>query len=168
MDAIGPMPYTAVNGMLDADFQAGSLNYWKSSFLSTLSDDAIDALVACYETVPSPMAGIVIEHFHGAVTRVGVSDTAFPHRAEGYNLVFTTQWANPADTDRCIEWTRRSFAAMSRFSGPGRYVNYLPDDEPADAAMAQAYGPNYPRLRELKARFDPTNLFHMNQNIKPI
>lgn len=163
MDMLGPIPYTAQNQMLDAAYPKGALNYWKSSFLKALSDDAIATLVQCYETVPSPMSGIVVEHAHGAFTRVGVSDTAFPHRQPGFNLLFTTEWMDPADTKRCIEWTRKSFDAMKPFMAEGRYVNYLDDDDPA----LQAYGPNYARLQQVKAKYDPSNLFHQNHNIKP-
>jgi len=166
VEAIGPMPYTAVNQMIDAGYPKGALNYWKSSFLRELSDEAIDTMIDCYARVPSPMAGIVLEHAHGAMTRVGVGDTAFPHRATGYNMLFLTQWTDPSDTDRCIAWTRESYAAMKPFVGAGRYVNYLDDDEAGDPA-ADAYGPNYARLRQLKAKFDPTNFFHQNQNIRP-
>ena len=166
MDALGPLPYTTMNQMLDAGYPSGALNYWKSSFLSTLSDEAIEVLVDCYERVPSPLSGIGLEHIHGAMTRVGITDTAFPHRSNGFNLLFVTQWTNPTDTDRCIEWTRRSFAAMRPYMAAGRYVNYLDSDEGGDP-VAEAYGPNYPRLRQLKAKYDPTNFFHMNQNIRP-
>ena len=166
MDGIGPIPYTALNSMLDAGFARGALNYWKSSFLPTLSDAAIETLVDCYSRVPSPMSSIIIEHAHGAMTRVAVSDTSFPHRAAGYNLLFLSQWANAADNARNIAWTRESYAAMQPFIGSGRYVNYLDGDEPGDP-VAQAYGPNHARLRQLKAKYDPANFFHLNQNIRP-
>jgi FAD/FMN-containing dehydrogenase len=166
MDAMGAMPYTELNQMIDAGYPKGALNYWKSSFLESLNDAAIDTIVDCYASVPSPMAAIIIEHAHGAMTRVAVGDTAFPHRRAGYNLLFLTQWRNAADSDRCIAWTRESYAAMQPFVAAARYVNYLDDDEAGDPA-AQAYGPNYARLRQLKAKYDPTNFFHMNQNIRP-
>jgi FAD/FMN-containing dehydrogenase len=166
MDAIGPMPYTALNQMIDAGYPKGALNYWKSSFLRELSDAAIDTMIECYSRVPSLMAGIILEHAHGAMTRVGVSDTAFPHRATGYNMLFLTQWKEQADSEACIAWTRESYAAMKPFFATGRYVNYLDDDEAGDPA-ADAYGPNYARLRQIKAKFDPTNFFHHNQNVRP-
>jgi FAD/FMN-containing dehydrogenase len=167
MDALGPVPYTAVNSMLDAYYPKGALNYWKSCVLATLNDGAIDTLIDCYARVPSPMAAIIIEHIHGAATRVGVSDTAFPYRSAGCNLLFLTQWTNPADTSACVEWTRASYRAMQPFMSTWRYVNYVSDDETPGVA-AEAYGPNYARLRQLKTKYDPTNFFHMNQNIKPL
>jgi len=166
LDTIGPMPYASVNQLFDAAFPKGALNYWKSSFLSSLTDDVIDAVIDWYARVPSPMSGIVFEHWHGAATRVGVGETAFPHRAVGYNLLLASEWTNAADTQRNIAWTREGFAGMQRFVASRRYVNYLDDDEAGDPA-AEAYGPNYAQLRRLKARFDPTNFFHINQNIRP-
>lgn len=166
MDAIGPMPYGALNGMLDDAYPRGALNYWKSNFLAGLSDAAIDTMIACFAKCPTPMGQILIEHFHGAATRVGVSETAFPHRADGYNLVLLAEWMDPQATDPCIAWTRETYAAMQAFAGPGRYVNYLGDDEDGDP-VAAAYGPNYQRLQALKAKYDPDNFFSMNQNIRP-
>ena len=167
MDAIGPVPYCQLNGMLDAAYPKGALNYWKSSFLAQMSDDAIDTMIECFARCPTPMGQLLLEHFHGAVTRVGVSDTAFPHRAAGYNLVVLSEWMASADTDRCIAWARETYATMEPFVASARYVNYLGDDETGDATAA-AYGPNYPRLQELKKKYDPSNFFHMNQNIRPL
>ncbi len=166
VDAIGPMPYSDLNGMLDAGFPKGALNYWKSSFLARLSDEAIDTMVDCFARCPTPMAQLLLEHFHGAATRVGVSDTAFPHRADGYNFLVLSEWIDPAQSERCIAWARETYAAMQPFMGSGRYVNYLGDDETGDPTAA-AYGPNYRRLKELKKRYDPGNFFHVNQNIRP-
>jgi FAD/FMN-containing dehydrogenase len=166
LDTVALMPYASINQLFDGAFPKGALNYWKSSFLSSLSDDVIDAVIDWYGRVPSPMSGIVFEHWHGAATRVAIDATAFPHRRVGYNLLLASEWINAADTQRNIAWTREGFAAMQRFVVSRRYVNYLDDDEGGDPA-AEAYGPNYIRLRQLKAKFDPTNLFHMNQNIRP-
>ena len=166
MDAIGPMPYSQLNGMLDGGFPKGALNYWKSSFLTRLSDEAIDTMIDCFARCPTPMGALLLEHFHGAATRVGVTDTAFPHRADGFNLLVLAQWMEPSDTERCIEWARKTYAAMAPFMAAGRYVNYLGDDEPGDP-IAAAYGPNHRRLREIKAKYDPSNFFHVNQNVRP-
>ncbi len=165
LDGIGPMQYCDLNKMLDAAFPKGALNYWKSSFLAGLSDDAIRTMVERYAGCPSPMTGIFLEHVHGAVTRVAVGDTAFPHRSAGYDLLLLNQWTNPADGDRCMSWGRETYAAMKPFMAAGRYVNYLEQDEGTDS-VAAAYGPNYPRLKELKAKYDPDNWFHLNQNIQ--
>jgi FAD/FMN-containing dehydrogenase len=167
IDTIGPIGYSELNGMLDPAYPKGALNYWKSSFLKALTDDAIEAIVESFSGCPTPMGQILIEHFHGAATRIGITDTAFPHRADGYNLLILTQWLEPADTIGCTGWTRESYARLEPFVAEGRYVNYLGNDEPGDPVRS-AYGPNYRRLQEIKTKYDPTNLFHMNQNIKPL
>ena len=167
MDAIGPMPYSQLNGMLDAAFPKGALNYWKSSFLSQLSDEAIDTMIACFARCPTTMGQLLLEHIHGAATRIGVGDTAFPHRADGYNFLVLSQWTEPTNTNACIAWARETYAEMQPFFASGRYVNYLGDDETGDP-VAAAYGPNYRRLQELKTKYDPKNFFRMNQNIRPL
>jgi FAD/FMN-containing dehydrogenase len=167
MDAISRMPYSQLNGMLDAAYPKGALNYWKSSFLARLSDEAIDTMIECFAGCPTPMGQLLLEHFHGAATRIGVSETAFPLRSEGYNFLVLAEWMEPAISDRCIAWARQAYADMEPFFASGRYVNYLGDDEVGDPVPA-AYGPNYRRLQELKTKYDPNNLFHMNQNIRPL
>ncbi len=91
MDAIGPMPYSQLNAMLDAAFPRGALNYWKSNFLASLSDEAIRTMIDCFAKCPTPMGQLLLEHFHGAVTRVGATDTAFPHRSSGYDLLVLSE-----------------------------------------------------------------------------
>jgi len=166
MDTIGPTPYCQMNSILDALNPRGARNYWKSSFLVALSDDAIDTLVDCYERCPSPMSQVLLEHLHGAAVRVGAGETAFPHRTASYNLLVLGQWVDPADGDRCRAWVRETFASMLPFMATTRYVNYLDDEETGDA-VAAAYGSNYARLQQLKKTYDPENFFHMNQNIRP-
>ena len=166
MDTIGPTTYEATNMMLDAGFPRGALNYWKSNFMMELSDQAMDTLISQFAACPSPMSGLLLEHIHGAATRVGVSETAFPHRSEGYNFLVVSEWLNPADNARNIAWARESYDVMRPHFTSGRYVNYLGDDDGEDA-VAAAYGPNHQRLRTLKAKYDPMNLFHLNQNIRP-
>ena len=160
------MPYPVMNTILDAGYPAGSLNYWLSSFTRGLPDELIDIAVERFATVPSPMSAILLEHFHGAVTRVGVTETAVPHREEGWNLLIPSVWTDPADTEANIAWTRETFAALRPHFGTGRWLNYLGDDQAEDAIRA-AYGPNYDRLREVKRRYDPDNVFHLNHNIAP-
>jgi FAD/FMN-containing dehydrogenase len=166
LDSIGPTSYEETNRMLDAGFPRGALNYWKSNFMMELSDQAIDTLISQFASCPSPMSGLLLEHIHGAATRVGVSETAFPHRREGYNFLVVSEWLDPAENARNIAWARESYDIMRPSFTPGRYVNYLGDDDGEDA-VAAAYGTNYQRLRTLKAKYDPTNLFHLNQNIPP-
>jgi FAD/FMN-containing dehydrogenase len=163
---VGPMPYPVMNTILDAGFPSGSLNYWLSRFTRGLPDELIDTAVEHFATVPSPMTAILFEHFHGAVTRIGPTETAVPHRDEGWNLLVPSVWIDPADNAANIAWTRDTFAAMRPYFAEGRWLNYLGDDQ-ADDAIRAAYGPNYDRLREIKRRYDPENVFHLNHNIRP-
>ena len=133
-----------------------------------MNDEAIDTLIERFAASPSPMSGLLLEHFHGAATRVAATATAFPHRTPGFNLLVAGEWMDPADTAANIAWTRETYTAMSPHFGAGRYANYLNADEVDDqSAVAAAFGPNAARLRELKRRDDPDNVFHHNQNIKP-
>ena len=166
MDQIGPMTFLSMNCILDDGFPAGALNYWKSNFIEDLSLEAIDTLVEGFGRSPASMSSLLLEHVHGAACRVGAEETAFPHRNEGHNLLIVSQWQNPEDTQACTDWARDTFSSMAPFSTDSRYVNYLDADDAGDPVRA-AYGPNYARLQEIKARFDPENIFHMNQNIPP-
>ena len=166
MVEIGPMPYPVMNTILDEGYPAGSLNYWLSSFTNGIPDELIDTAAERFASVPSPMSGIVFEHFHGAVTRVGVSDTAVPHRSEGWSLLLPSVWLDPADTAANVEWTRGTFEALKPHFSGGRWLNYLADDQGDDAIRA-AYGPNYDRLVEVKRSYDPENVFRLNHNIVP-
>ena len=166
MVEIGPMPYPAMNTMLDAGYPKGALNYWKSNFFADLADDVIDILVDSFAAAPSPMGGMIFEHFHGAVTRIPETETAWPLRQEGYNLVITSEWLDPATTEENIAWTRELYAKLEPHAVGRRYVNYLDADD-ADDAIRAAYGPNYDRLVEVKRRYDPDNVFHLNHNIQP-
>jgi FAD/FMN-containing dehydrogenase len=166
LDGIGRVPYSDVNSALDASFPKGALNYWKSNFLTELSDAAIATIIECFAECPTAMSQFLLEHVHGAATRVPSDATAFVHRKEGYNFLVLAQWTEPDATDRCIAWARTTYQRMQPFFAAGRYVNYLGDDE-AGESVAAAYGSNYARLQEIKARYDPDNIFRMNQNIQP-
>ena len=166
MDAMGPMPYPASNQLLDAGYPKGANNYWKSSFLETLSDAAIEQMIESFADAPSPMDAVLLEHFHGEATRIPVDATAYPHRRVGYNLGIFAEWMGPELTEPCVAWARRTYAAMEPYFAKARYVNYMGDDEPVDD-MGSVYGPNLARLRELKSKYDPDNVFHVNQNIPP-
>jgi FAD/FMN-containing dehydrogenase len=166
MDAMGPIPYCQQNALLDASLPKGALNYWKAHFITDLSDDCIAAILDAFASTPSPMSQMVIEHFHGAASRVPVADTACTMRVNGFNVVIVSQWADPRDNDRCIAWCRDTYAKLGPYLASNRYVNYFDGDEAGDLA-AIAYGPNHARLRELKSKYDPENIFHVNVNIKP-
>jgi hypothetical protein len=166
MDSIGPIPYVTLNGMIDPAFPRGANNYWKAQFLTDLSDEAIRTLIAGFDACPSPMSAIIIEHFHGAASRVPVTATACTTRVTGFNVVIASQWNAPEETERGIRWARETFASLAPYLARVRYMNYLEDDaqEPAEAA----FGPNLPRLRAIKTKYDPGNFFRHNVNILPL
>ncbi len=166
MDSMGPISYCALNSLFDASLPRGALNYWKSQFLTGLSDEAIRILVERFESCGSSMSQIFIEHFHGAASRVPVSATAFAMRTSGFNLGIVSQWVDPRLNESCIGWCRGTFNDLKPFFAAARYVNYLDHDESGNP-LAAAYGPNYSRLRQLKAKYDPENFFHTNVNIRP-
>jgi FAD/FMN-containing dehydrogenase len=163
---VGPMPYPVMNTLLDDAYPKDALNYWKSTFVPGLEDDVVDALVGSFAEAPPPMNAIVIEHFHGEVTRVPVLDTAVPHRETSYNILIPGEWMNPADTEKNIAWVRSTYSALEPHSANRRWLNYLGDDDGVDAIQV-AYGPNYDRLVEVKRKYDPENVFHLNHNIEP-
>jgi FAD/FMN-containing dehydrogenase len=164
---VGPMPDPVMNTLLDDGDPRGALNYWKSSFVEQLDVELIDFAIERFETTPSPLNAILFEHYHGAVTRVGPGDTAVPHREAGYNLLLPSVWLDPADTEANVAWTRATFDLFNPYFADRRWLNYFSDDDGADAVRA-AYGPNYDRLLEVKRRYDPENVFHLNHNIDPL
>jgi hypothetical protein len=164
-DNIQPMAYTTLQSAPDARFPPGRQHYWKSSYLKELSDDAVEVMVRFVSEMPSPTTGVGLQQMHGAASRVDPTATAFPHRDEHYDFLILSQWADPAESERNVQWTRAFFEAMQPYFEEGVYVNNL-GDEGEDRVQA-AYGVNYGRLSTLKSRYDPTNLFRLNQNIKP-
>ena len=168
-DMIGPMPYVQVQRMMDEGFPAGRQNYWKSNFLKGLDTEAIEIIVDHVAKAPSPYSAVAIEQFSGAVNRVGKDDTAFNHRDARYNLLIVGIWPDPTAKADNVKWVRDLWDAMEPYSSGGVYVNYLGEeaDEGAER-IKSAYGPEkYERLVALKNKYDPINLFRLNQNIKP-
>jgi FAD/FMN-containing dehydrogenase len=164
-DTVGPLPYVAMQQIFDAAFPPGRLNYWKSSLTRHLADEVIEATVEYAHTVPSPFTAILFAELHGAYSRVGKTETAYFHRDLQYDAIILSGWTNPADTPRNIDWSRELFAAWEPYLARAAYVNDLGDE--GEERARSAYGDNYARLTELKAKYDPTNFFRMNQNITP-
>jgi FAD/FMN-containing dehydrogenase len=164
-DMLQRMPYPVVNRGADWLFPAGALGYWKSAFFSELSDPAVKVMTEAFEQAPSELCVLGVEDFHGAVTRVAPTATAYPHRKPGYNLLLISQWTDSAQTDTGMAWARETFDALSPYMADRSYTNYLSADD--HDRVRQAYGPNYERLVELKRRYDPDNLFRLNHNIDP-
>jgi FAD/FMN-containing dehydrogenase len=166
VDTVAPVPYRTVQNLLTEVFQPGLLHYWKSGFLRTFSDDAIEAIGDFFAgAVPGFFAAIAIEHLGGAVNRVGPEDTAFNHRDAQHSLLVLRMWPDPADSEANIDWVRRCYRTAEPFLKGGVYVNYLGDE--GEARIRAAYGANYDRLAAIKSKYDPTNFFRQNQNIKP-
>ena len=167
VDKFAPTPYNEAQRMADFLWPPGLHSYWKSSYLKTLSDAAIDVVVEFFTRVPSPRTVVVLENYaNSAWSRVPESATAFGHRTWPFNIVVTSAWSNPKDAERNIAWTRELFSALQPYAAPGAYVNYLGGDEGIDGLKA-AYGAKLERLAQIKAKYDPANLFRMNQNIAP-
>ena len=164
-DTIAPMPYVAMQQMFDPAFPPGRLNYWKSALADHIADDVIEATVEYMQKVPSRHTAILFAELHGAYSRVGKTETAYFHRDLQYDLIILSGWTDPADTQRNTGWTRELFAIWEPHLAHAAYVNDL-GDEGEDRARS-AYGDNYARLTTLKAKYDPTNLFRLNQNINP-
>jgi FAD/FMN-containing dehydrogenase len=170
VDQIGAIPYTAAQQLIDAFYPSGLQNYWKSSFIKTISDEAIDTMVAYCAKRPTPICHGLIEHqLGGAVSRVDRNATAFAHRDVEYSFMSLGVCLDPAETENCVRWAREFWEAMQRFSTGGVYVNYLGREvDEGPERIRAAYGPEkYARLVALKSKYDPANLFRLNQNIKP-
>ena len=160
------MSYVALNSLFDAAFPYGGVQrYWKSSFLKELGDDMLDIMVARSAKFPSPMSNVLFFHLHGAAARVDRGATAFGLREDQWDYDVISQWTDPAESARHIQWTRDFWTAVEPFATGEVYVNHL-DAEEATRIRA-AYGLGYERLVALKNKYDPTNLFRLNQNIKP-
>lgn len=164
VDRIQPMPYAGLFALLDPSVPAGRSYHVKGGGIQELSDGVIDALLDSAEGLTSPYSQIGILPVHGAASRVGASETAFSFREEHYEFFLMASWDDDGQ-ERHVQWTRQSYQMLQRFASQRAYVNFL-DDEGA-ARVRAAYWPNYDRLVELKTKYDPDNVFHLNQNIKP-
>jgi FAD/FMN-containing dehydrogenase len=165
-DQVGPMPYTALQSIAENFNPPGMRNYWKSDYLTHLSDDAIELLVEAYPSAPSPYTHVVIEHMGGAVSRVGEDETAVSYRDAPYNAVIIGMWGDAAQDAPGIGWVRQLWEQLRPSSLGGAYVNYLMNE--GDDRVRAAYGrAKHERLVALKNAYDPTNLFRLNQNIAP-
>jgi FAD/FMN-containing dehydrogenase len=163
---VQPMPYLAVQQILDPANPKGMLNYWTADFLSDLSDNAVDTLAELATQPVSPLTQIIIIPGGGALSRVADDATAFGNRQAPWNIHYLSMWPDPAHTDRNIAYTRQLSIAMKPWSTGGAYLNFLGDE--GRERIAAAFGPDkYQRLQSIKTKYDPTNLFRHNQNIQP-
>jgi FAD/FMN-containing dehydrogenase len=165
-DVVGPSPFAGWQAAFDPLLTPGARNYWKSHDFVKLSDGAIDLMLDYVRRLPTPECELFVGHLGGAVNRVPAQATAYPHRDVEFVLNVHTRWGNPAQDKECIAWARELFDKMAPHATGGVYVNFMPEDE-AQRVRVGAYGPNYERLAKLKTKYDPNNLFRMNQNIRP-
>ncbi len=166
VDQIGPMPYTQVQSARDAKNVPGPRHYWKDNFLTEVSDSAIDVIVECFSAVPSKQTAVTLARIGGAVARIPRDATAFYHRDMPYELIILSAWNDTSDSERNIRWTNEFWEALGAELPPAVYVNDLGDE--GEDRIRDAYGGNYQRLAALKNKFDPSNFFRLNQNIKPM
>jgi len=166
-DVIGPTPFVGWQTALDPLLTPGARNYWKSHEFTRLDDGLLDVLVAAAATLPDDECEIAFAQLGGAINQKSVDATAYPHRTVGWVLNVHTRWRDPAKDQKCIAWARKLFDDVAPFGTGGVYVNFMPEDEAGDRVRTAAYGPNYERLAKIKAKYDPNNLFRMNQNIRP-
>ena len=146
----------------------GDLNYWKSLFFNELSNEVIDALISWVQRRPNPRILVIIRHMGGAISRVDDQATAYKNRDSQFMLSIDGAWTDPAESERNIAWIRGFWEAMSRFSNGGVYINFPGFGENNQKLWQASYGVNYERLVAIKSKYDPTNFFRMNQNIRPV
>ena len=167
-DHVGPMSYAQVQAMLSEAFPAGRRNHIKTNFMDVIDDDSAAVLTERFDSVPSPYSMVAFFQLGGAVGRVAKDDTAFYHRDAGYHFFVGSVWEDPAEDEKNLRWGRETWSAMERFFSNGVYVNEMGDEQESQDRIAEAFGENtYQRLVALKNQYDPTNLFHLNPNIKP-
>jgi hypothetical protein len=165
-DLMGPIPYLQMQTLIDAAAPHGNRYYWKSTFLEDLSDNAIDVILTNIAAVPSPYSMILLEYYGGASSREPEGSACFPHRQPQFDLVIVSNWMERQDDEENINWIRNFWEAIQPYSSHKVYVNVLGVE--GEERVKEAYGKSYSRLAALKSKYDPNNLFRLNQNIKPI
>jgi FAD/FMN-containing dehydrogenase len=164
-DVVGMQPFTAWQSAFDPLLTPGAYNYWKSHNFVDLGDGLLDVLVSQVGKLPTDECEIFIGQLGGATSRVAPDATAYPHRKANFAMNVHTRWRDPVDQRPSIDWARKLFAEAAPYATGGVYVNFMPEDE--IDRISGAYGANYPRLAALKAKYDPGNLFRLNQNVAP-
>jgi hypothetical protein len=164
LDAVQPMPFPAMQQLLDDGFPDGSNNYWKASFVPKLTDEVIDLLVEHGNRMRSPMSAVVVEFYGGAPGRVSSAESAFAQREAEFNIGMISQWIDPAETAMHVGWVRDMYDAFEPHSSGMHLLNF--QSEAGDDVVRAAFGKNYARLAEVKREYDPANFFSLNQNIK--
>lgn len=163
--SIETLPYLQIQSAADTVFPYGQSYYWKTHFVTELTDAAIDTLIDQFAKVPGPKSLISFQHYGGAVSRIGPTETAFGNRDAEFDFLPIGIWQDPTEAAAQIDWVRETWGAFEPFASGGVYINNLGDD--SDERVRNAVGQNYDRLVELKNKYDPTNFFRLNANIKP-
>ena len=163
-DAVAETPYVTTQRILDDLYASGSRNYWKSHNFTGLSDEAIDTLVEYAGKLPIPQSDILIFHLGGAINHVPPDGTAYPHRDLLYVVAPGGRWDDPAQDDAPVTWVRECYEALTVHATGQSYVNFISE---STGREKEAFGTNYDRLVDVKNKYDPTNLFRLNQNITP-
>jgi FAD/FMN-containing dehydrogenase len=164
-DVVGPTPFVGWQQAFDPLLTPGARNYWKSHDFVKLPDEAIKVLLSAVSNLPGPECEVFIGHVGGAAGRIAKTATAFPQRSSHFVMNVHTRWQEAATDTTFISWAKKLFAATAPYAAGTAYVNFMPADE--GDRVEKAYGPNYRRLARVKRRYDPGNLFRMNQNIRP-
>ncbi len=164
-DVIQPQPLAGFQQAFDPLLTPGARNYWKSHNFTELNDGLIDTVLGFVETLPSPHSEIFPAQMGGETNRVAADATAYPHRDVNFVMNVHTRWETPGEDAACVAWAREFYDATVLFATGGVYVNFLSEGE--EERIVGAYGPNHARLAAVKARYDPTNLFRLNQNVRP-
>jgi len=167
IDLSGPWPWLGLQSGFDALYPKGGLYYWKGRALAELSEAAIEDIADFAARRPSPLTDIVVWHHGGAMSGVGETATAYGGRDAAFLITGEASWDDPSVSDDAIAWGREFWDAMGRHSTGGLYLNFAGLGEEKEALVRAGYGANYERLAELKAKYDPANLFRMNLNITP-
>lgn len=162
---VGVQPFVDWQKAFDPLLTPGARNYWKSLNFIMLKDELLDVVVKYMEELPSPHCETFFGALGGATTRPAPDATAYPHRDTKFVMNVHGRWEDPAEDNSCIAWAREFFNASAPFASGGVYVNFLTADE--HDRVSAAYGSNYNRLMQIKHKYDPTNLFCVNQNIRP-
>jgi len=164
-DMVMPQPYTAFQQAFDPLLTPGARNYWKSHNFAQLSDDLIDTILEYARRLPDPQCEIALAQLGGAASRKPNDATAYVQRDAQFVMNVHGRWSDAARDSDCISWARSLFEATIPYASGGAYVNFLTQEE--GDRIRSAYGPNYDRLVAVKTKYDPRNLFHVNQNIRP-
>ncbi len=168
-DISGPIPFEAMQAAFDPFFVRGTLrSYWKSAYFASLSDEVIDVVVSRAQNRPDPRVFVITFQMGGAINRVGSEDTAYSERSADWMVSIDGNWPDAADDDKVIGWVRDAWAEVSKLGTGTTYLNFFGlEDEATDTGVDSAFGRNLQRLAEIKKRYDPDNLFRLNNNIAP-